>query len=185
MNLRDGQRRVRWEPCSGMPTDPWCGDFRFISLEWGAAEIYLPFSGTHGAVKGNLRISFPEVAAFRTYWDGDAVPSLPKTLEEARWRYPIIANSDGSRERTSTRHGLLLRILVDPGGTTPFVRQSAESTLWHVVKSPPSGSETQQVEPPSEVVKDNDSPVPRFITYVMPYLILLNFHAFDPLPQAE
>jgi hypothetical protein len=63
------QRVSRWEPVADIPDSP-CGDFKLESCEAGNATLTLRYSWVVGN-DADLVLSFSEVNAIRTFWDGD------------------------------------------------------------------------------------------------------------------
>ena len=78
-------KALRWEPTTAIPETP-CADFTLESYETGTLKLTLRFSW----VKGNafdLLLTFSEVRAIRTFWDGDGDGSL-SDLEPPRCSGP-------------------------------------------------------------------------------------------------
>ncbi len=66
-------KALRWEPTTAIPETP-CADFTLESFETGVLKLTLRFSW----IKGNssdLILTFSEVQAIRTFWDGDGYGS--------------------------------------------------------------------------------------------------------------
>ena len=65
------QKFERWSPLSDIPDSP-CADFCMESVESGKLILTLKFSHIAGNDERDLVLSFSDVLATRTFWDGDA-----------------------------------------------------------------------------------------------------------------
>ena len=62
-------RAIRWEPAIAIPDSP-CADFVLKSYEDGVLKLTLRYSWVNEN-NFDLVLTFSEVRAFRTFWDGD------------------------------------------------------------------------------------------------------------------
>jgi hypothetical protein len=62
-------KAIRWEPTEEIPETP-CADFTLESYETGVLKLTLRYSWIEGN-NYDLMLTFSDVRAIRTFWDGD------------------------------------------------------------------------------------------------------------------